>query len=292
MTYWIGKHFGRLFVNFPLGVQKWLAEFLGWIAWLALSRKRKENAVSNICAALGVSLVEAQQIAKASVTRFGRMLATLFHYPTLSLEVVQKNVRFHGLEHLDLALSYNKGVVLASGHCGNWELLGSSLQLMGYPMVAVIKAQRNRGFDKLIHEYRSMISGGIILQKSDVRSIVRQLKENRMPFILIDQDAHEAGVFVKFFGRWASTPTGAAVLARVAGSPIVTTFITEAPDGTHDLFLSPPMFVSQDGDKNQIVHDVMQQLTLTLEEHVRRHPGEWFWLQDRWRTKKADTPEV
>ena len=134
--------------------------------------------------------------------------------------------------------------------------------------------------------------GGIILQKTDVRSIVRQLKKNRMPFILIDQDAHEAGIFVKFFGRWASTHTGAAALARVAGSPIVTTFITEAPDGTHDLFLNPPMFVSQDGEKNKIVYDTMQQLTLKLEEHVRRHPGEWFWLQDRWRTKKEDTPEV
>jgi len=40
------------------------------------------------------------------------------------------------------------------------------------------------------------------------------------------------------------------------------------------------------------VYDTMQQLTLKLEEHVRRHPGEWFWLQDRWRTKKEDTPEV
>ena len=133
MTYWIGKQFGRIFINLPLGVQRWLAEFLGWAAWLALSKKRKKNAVYNICDALGVSMVEAQQIAKASVTRFGRMLATLFHYPIFSPEVVRKRDRFHGLEYLDQALSYNKGVVLASGHCGNWELLGSSLQLIGYP---------------------------------------------------------------------------------------------------------------------------------------------------------------
>jgi len=248
MTYWIGRQFGRKFITLPLGVQRWLAECLGWVAWFALSKKRKKNAVSNICAALGVSVMEAQQISKASITRFGRMLATLFHYPTFSSEVVRQHVRFHGLGHLDQALSYNKGVVLASGHCGNWELLGASLQLIGYPMVAVIRPQRNRGFDKLIHEYRSML-GAIILQKTNVRGIVRQLKENRIPFILIDQDAHEAGIMVKFFGRWASTPTGAAVLARVAGSPIVTAFITEAPDGIHDLFLSPPMFVSQDGER-------------------------------------------
>lgn len=292
MTYWIGKHFGRIFIHLPFFVQKWLAEFLGLLVWLALSKKRKNNAQSNICVALGLSVVDARVIAKASVTRFGRMLATLFHYPQLSQEIVRKNVRFHGLEHLDQALSYNKGVVLASGHCGNWELLGSSLQLIGYPIVAVVRPQRNRGFDKLINEYRSMIVGGVILQKTNVRSIIRQLKENRIPFILIDQDAHEAGIFVKFFDRWASTATGAAALARMGGSPIVTTFITEAPDGTHDLFISPPLHIRRDGEKNQNIYDVMQQLTLKLEAHVRRHPDEWFWLQDRWRTKKADTPKV
>lgn len=287
MIYWIGKQFGKIVIYLPAGIQKIIAKVLGWIAWLALSSIRKKTAVDNICAALNVSLEEARKIAKASITRYGRMIITLFQYPNFSPEVIRKLIRFHGLEYLDQALSYNKGVVLVSGHCGNWELLGSSLQMLGYPMVAVVRPQRNSGFNKLIQEYRGM-TGAVILKKSDVRSIVKQLKNNRIPFILIDQNVREAGIFVRFFGRWAATPPGAAVLARINGSPIVTAFITEAVDGTHDVVFSPPIFVSNEENKDEIVYDIMQQLTWQLEEHVRRHPDEWFWIQDRWRTKKPD----
>ncbi len=285
MTYWIGKQFGRIVSYLPAVIQKKIAELLGWLAWVGLSKIRKKTAVDNICAALNVDGEEAQKIAKASITRFGRMIITLFQYPKFTPEVVRKLVRFHGLEYLDQALAYNKGVVLVSGHCGNWELLGSSLQFLGYPMVGVVRPQRNHGFNKLIQEYRGL-TGAVVLNKTDVRSIVKQLKSNRIPFILIDQNVREAGVFVQFFGRWASTPPGAAVLARLAGSPIVTAFITEAADGTHDVTFSSPLFVSTEGDKDEIVYNIMQQLTWQLEEHVRRHPDEWFWIQDRWRTKK------
>lgn len=289
LSYWLGKMFGRLFVLLPKSIQDALVKVLGLLAWLGVSSRRKQAMIKDVEQALGVPRREAERIAKASVTRLSRMLPTMFLLPRLTGEEVRKRVRFHGLEHFDRALSLQKGVVLASAHFGDWELLGCGLAAMGYPIVAVIRPQKNEEMDRLVQEYRSSIPGGIILEKTDVRGIVRQLKNNRAPFILMDQDALDAGVFVRFFGRKASTPPGAAVLARLAGAPIVTAFISEGDDGIHDLYFGEPLFIDPSGDKEEQTVTMMQRLTAELEKHVRRSPEEWFWLQERWRTRPKDS---
>lgn len=277
----------RIFLLFPRMIQLLIAKLAGLAVWAGVSVHRKKMMVKNIRGTLHTTESEAHQIAKASVTRFGGILADLLQYPRLSKENIPAIVSFQGLEHLQQALGYGKGVVLVSGHCGNWELLGAALAFQGFPIVAVTRRQRNPGFDSFINVFRQIPPSGTVLYKDNLRGVIRALGENKIPLIFIDVDGQDSGMFVKFFGRWTATPPGAAMLARKCGSPIVPVFITQGPGGKHQLTLQAPIWVDRSADKDTVIYDTLQHLSSLLEHHVRRFPHEWFWLQDRWRTKRT-----
>lgn len=286
MTYWFFKVIGWILPRLPNLLQRYAAIILGELTWLGLSDRRKKKMVEDIRETLALNEDEAVKIGRKSVTRLGGLLTDMAQYPWLTKDNIGRMVRFHGLEHLRDALAKGKGVVMASGHCGNWELLGVALTLAGFPMVAVIRPQKNNGLNRFINEYRSMIPGGTVLTKDDLRQVVKTLGQNKIPLIFIDIDANIHGTWVRFFGRWASTPPGAAVLARLSQAPVVPAFITRAADGLHDIIIHEPVWVDRDSDRDVQTQAVMQQLSGQLEHHIRNHPHEWLWLQERWRTKK------
>jgi KDO2-lipid IV(A) lauroyltransferase len=287
MTYQLVKCIGWIFIRLSHSVQLYLAHLLGAIFWIVLSKKRKNIAIQNISATLNMSEQEAQKIARKSVSRFGRMFTEMLRYPQLSKNNINQILRIHGAENLDDALNIGNGVVMATGHYGNWELLGTGLAFYGYPMVGVArKQQQNSGFERYLSEYRTM-AGGKIIYSTEVRDIVRVLGENQIPIILFDHDVQQNGVWVDFLGRKTSTPPGAAVLARIKNAPIVPAFITEAPDGTNDLYIYPPITINKTQDKHTCIQETMQTLSHILEKHIRKQPHEWFWIHDRWRPLKS-----
>ena len=187
-------------------------------------------------------------------------------------------------EQLDEALKQGKGIVLATAHSSNWELLGGGLALNGYQIVGVAQKQTNGSMDKFINEYRRVI-GMDIAYKNSVRDMVRFLSEKKIVGLLMDQDADKNGVIVNFFGRKASTPQGPAVLARMSGSPIVPMFITKRSDGLYKIIIHKHIDAQNTADKkNDILNDITN-LTKIIEDHIRIYPKEWFWLHNRWQVK-------
>ncbi|SFM28229.1 lysophospholipid acyltransferase family protein [Pelosinus propionicus] len=278
----------RIFLIFPNNIQSLIAKLVGLAVWAVVSRRRKNIMLKNIREIFHTTESEAYLIGKASITRFGGMLADLLQYPRLSKENIAEMVSFQGLEHLKGALDCGKGAVMVTGHCGNWELLGAALSYQGFPMVGVTRRQRNLSFNRFINVFRKMLPGATVLDKGNLRDVFRALNENKIPLIFIDVDGRETGVFVKFFDRWTSTPPGAAVLARMRGCPIIPAFISKASNGKHNIILQTPIWVDNSVNKETAIYDTMQHLSSILEQHIRRLPHEWFWLQDRWRTEKNE----
>lgn len=284
MVYSLVKLFSRLVCMMPSGLRRLFGNLLGELCWPLVPAKRKKMAIDNICRSLSLGEREATHIAKHSTTRFGRMFMEVLAFPRINKDNIANHVRFEGAEHLTEALSFGRGVILATAHTGNWELLGAALAMKGFPLAAVVQKQTNAAMDKFINEYRTM-AGMHVTYKSGVREMVRLLGEGKIVGLLMDQDAHEDGVFVEFFGRLASTPPGSAVLARMKDSPIVPAFITENQDGTHTAVIHPYIMPEKTKDKAHDVQLTTAKLTKIIEQHVRKHPHEWFWLHNRWKTK-------
>lgn len=286
MTYQLMKCIGWIFLRLSHSAQFYFSRVLGAIFWIILSKKRKRIATENISATLDMSKQESWEIARKSVSRFGKMFTDMLRYPSFSKCNISQILRIHGAENIDDAIALGNGVVMVTGHYGNWEMLGTGLAFYGYPMVAVARKQnQNSGFERFLSEYRTM-AGGKILYTTEVRDIVRALGENQIPLILFDHDVQQNGVWVDFLGRKTSTPPGAAVLARIKNAPIVPAFITEELDGTYDLSIYPSLMVDRTQDKRTCIQETMQILSNILEKQIRKQPHEWFWIHDRWRPLK------
>lgn len=289
MIYCVVRCVSRLISAAPVTVRYAIADLVGALGWLILPHRRREMAIGNIERGLSVSRSAARQIAKHSTTRFGRMIAELFYHHRLTRSNIDTLVTFRGREYLDRALAEGKGVILATAHTGNWELIGAALALNDYPVVGIAQKQHSEQMDRFINEQRRA-PGTEIVYRSEVRDIVRLLDQGKIIGLLMDQDAHKRGIFVDFLGRPASTPQGPAAIARLRGAPIVPMFISEIRPGLHEIIIHPGMHVEKTADRDADIYSMTERLTRIVEDHIRQHPGEWFWLHNRWKTqpKKAE----
>ncbi|MDL2280595.1 lysophospholipid acyltransferase family protein [Selenomonadales bacterium OttesenSCG-928-I06] len=268
----------------PYGVRKFLGDCLGQLGWLVVPPKRREIAISNIMRCLSLPRQDAKKLAKKSATRFGPMFMEVLYFPKLNKSNISEYVTLEGREYLDEALALGRGAVISTAHTGNWELLGASLAMYGFPLVSVVQKQSSGGADKFINEYRSK-AGQHVTYRQGVREMVKLLSEGMIIGLLMDQDIGKAGVFVEFFGQISSTAQGSAALARMKDSPIVPCFITYSGNGKHVVKIHPPVFVNKTKDRDQDIFNTTQELSYIMEKHIREHPGEWFWLHNRWKTK-------
>lgn len=284
MAYRLMKLFSWFVCSLPLGLQKMLGAWIGEFTWLLVPQNRKKMAMENIILCLKVQEKEAAVIAKESWTRFGRMIIEVLKFPEIKKNIDQY-VSLQGREHMEKALSYGRGVVLATAHSGNWELLGGALALHGFPIVGVAQKQTSSDMDRLINEYRQLI-GMHVTYKQGVREMIQLLGKGYVIGLLMDQDAGKDGVELEFFGRTASCPQGPAFLARLKNAPIVPTFITENSDGIHTVMMQEPFFIEQTEDKHEDIKRTTEKLTRMIEDHIRKYPTEWFWMHDRWKSTR------
>lgn len=282
--YTLVKFFSFLVCRMPYKMRRVIGDIIGNLCWPLVPRRRTEMMMDNIKRSFQCDRAAAYTIAKQSSVRFGRMFMEVLHIPKLNKYNIHQYVKLNGEEHLQEALSYGRGVVLATAHSGNWELLGAALAMHGFPLVAVAQKQTNAAMDTFINEYRTM-AGMHVTYKTGVREMVTLLGKGQIIGLLMDQNAGSHGIFVDFFGRPASTPQGSAALARLKNAPIVPAFITENPDGTHTAILHPLMWVDKTEDRDQDIWNMTSKLTHIIETHIRKYPCEWFWLHDRWKTR-------
>lgn len=174
---------------------------------------------------------------------------------------------------------------MVSGHFGNWEWMGGSMSRIGYPVTYVVTLQTNRFVEDWMNRMRGSVGAEIVHRRNAVKGVLSALKRNRAVAILCDQDAGEAGVFVSFFNRLASTPRGPALFHLKTGVPIVFSAAHRDKDGRLMVTFEKMNFSELTGDRGHDERAIMQVINTRLEDEIRRHPEQWLWLHRRWKSK-------
>lgn len=272
----------------PKWLKRALGALIGAFTWQLVPKRRKLTARENIMKTLSLSEKEADAVAKKSWTRFGPMLIEVMNFPNIKKHF-DDYVVIEGRENLDKAMAYGKGVVLATAHTGNWELLGATMGVLNYPIIAVAQKQASGSMNRLINEYRAMM-GMHVTEKTSVLEMIKYLGRGSIIGLLMDQDARDDGVILDFLGQKAACFQGPAYMARLKGAPIVPAFITKIGEGRHKVIFHAPFFVEKTTDKKEDIKRTMIKVVSFVENHIRSHPEEWFWMHDRW--KYCKRPEV
>ncbi|MCD6153576.1 MAG: lysophospholipid acyltransferase family protein [Syntrophobacterales bacterium] len=237
------------------------------------------------------SLPEIIRIAKNVYLNMGTVVAEFFEIPYLTEENMLEWVKFEGLENYTRAISKKKGILFYTGHFGNWELLAACFGLQGMIVNIIYRALDNPILEDFVAWFRTHTGHKVIPKGGAARKIVKLLKQNEMIGILIDQNVSwQEGVFVDFFGRPASTTTGLAALALLTGAPVVPAFIIRLEDGTYKIIIYEEIQVTKTDDYEADLFENTQRFTDIIEDVVRKYPDQYFWLHQRWKTKKSQVP--
>ncbi|KMO86707.1 phosphatase [Megasphaera cerevisiae DSM 20462] len=271
------------------GMRHRAGNFLGWIFWIFVPRKRKILAQNQILSCgITADPKQAMAIAKASSVRFGPMIVEVLSFPLYTRESLNEKVTLRGKEYLDELKQSGEGAIVQTAHIGNWELIGAALPMNGYPLVSVAQEQNSKSADTFINEYRAMMKEHVTY-KTGIRDMVRLLTDGHYIGLLMDQDPGYAGIMVKLFGKDTLTPDGPAKLAGIQNYPIMTIFIHEDRPYHHIIDIQPPLrpYASDvklsKEERKRVMYDLTQTLNDRLEERIRQYPEDWFWLHNRWK---------
>jgi KDO2-lipid IV(A) lauroyltransferase len=278
---------------FPLRTSVRLGGTLG-LFFFDVVRMRRRVTLENLDRAFGDTLgaKEKVRIGRASYVNFAKSIIEFASLGRLAPTDYSRIVRFEGLEHLSGPLARGSGVVAVTGHFGSWELLGGAVAARGLPVDFLVGEQQNSLVNDLMNDLRRSAGIGIIERGVAARGVFESLKKRRIVALLADQDARDAGVFVDFFGRPASTFQGPAQFAARTGSPIVCCVIVRRADETHDVVLFPPIYPKANAERGAEVLRLTREHVRILEECVRRHPEQYFWAHRRWKTSPPISPST
>jgi KDO2-lipid IV(A) lauroyltransferase len=185
-----------------------------------------------------------------------------------------------GFEEVEKVRSAGRPLVLFTGHCGNWELLGAAVNCRGVGMAVVARSLDEPGQQEMLAGLRARFGTPTIERGSEgaVRQLLGTLRRGGALGMLIDQDSGKMeGVWVPFFGRPAFTPVGAAKIALKQKAAVVPVFIERLADGRHRVHFQPPLDLPDDPEAATAL------MTAKIEEQVRRRPEQWVWMHRRWR---------
>ncbi|MCU0304225.1 MAG: lysophospholipid acyltransferase family protein [Thermoanaerobaculales bacterium] len=275
----------------PLGLGRRVGRVVSRALLRTLPRERRRVERHLAIAFPELSAVDRRRIVRGCADHFGSMLAEVAWLLRAAPHEVTRLVDIEGFEHLMDPIRRGRGVVLGTGHAGNWELCNAALCAYGLPLTIAVRELHEARLDRLITTLRGRFGTEVISRGAAAgRRLLEGLHRGRCVGLLIDQDIPSIpGVFVPFFGRPAWTPSGAAMIALRTGSPLVPGFIHRRPDGTHLVKIGAPLAAATEGSLEDRVWELTAAVTAAVEWQVRSWPEQWVWMHRRWRTRPEDT---
>jgi Kdo2-lipid IVA lauroyltransferase/acyltransferase len=231
-------------------------------------------------------------ILRETYRNFGRMAAEWVHFHEFDRTNIERYVRYDGREHWDEAIrrSAGCGILVLTGHFGNFELLSIAHSIYGNLVAIVQRPNRNPVLDRAIAGRRQRFGNLTVARKGAAREVLRLLQDDWMVGVPLDLDTRH-GRFVNFFGLPAATNPALARLAMITSAPVLPAFmVRQGESPQHRITFLPLIEIVTGGYRHECVLENTQRFTSTIEAMVRQHPEQWNWVHRRWKTRPGQQP--
>lgn len=269
-------------------------EYLGDILYFCWGSRRK-IAIENLRAAVSrnaLTISETpEKVIRQNFRNLGKSFAEVVKiYFGLGDRII-RNVKIRGVEYFDRASMKGKGVLLITGHCGNWELNALAAAANVTRLNIVARPIDNPYLNGLVERTRSKYSNKVIYKKGALKKILSALSKNETVAILMDQSVVSAeGVVADFLGKKDYTMKTPAVIAMKTGAPVVPAFIRRDGD-SHIIEAGEEVDLDRSEVNEKTVYENTVKLSRCVEEYIKHNPAEWLWIHRRWKRIK-DSQQV
>ena len=285
----VDKLIEKLFRLLGLIPRKWafrLSNCLGHFLYL-VDKKHREIVLNNLTRAFAreKNRYEIKMLAKQVFKNALKIVFEIGWSLNLDEKRLMEYFSIEGRSHIKNAYEEGQGVLVLTGHFGNWELLSVIGAMLAYPLSVLYRPLDFKPLDRFFVKLRTRFGGNLIPLKRSMFAILKSLGRGEMVVLLMDQnvDWYE-GVFVEFMGHRACTNKGLALIALKTKAPVIPAFLVRENGGFTAKFL-PEIPLIMTGDTTRDIEDNTRQYNQVIESFLRRYPDQWFWLHQRWKTR-------
>ncbi len=265
-----------------------MGRFLGE-TFYHFSGKRVGVAYADIKAVFGSRFPEKDlfKLIRRQYGYLGELFAELMCFPRMTKESMGQVIKIHHEERYLKTLAENKGVIVITGHFGNWELLQFvSNVYYDRPVHLIAAAQKHNRINDFLNSLRGC-QGSVVITRSKgmgLLKVFKALKQKKVAGVLCDQDAGKTGgLILPFLGRKTTIQTGPFELALKTGAPLFPCFLVRTNGSEHELFMEDPIWCRATEDPESEIKKGALKFVELLESMIQRFPDQWLWGVKRWK---------
>jgi KDO2-lipid IV(A) lauroyltransferase len=147
----------------------------------------------------------------------------LFRAHTVSETDLREHFHLDGIPEYEAVCAAGRGVILITGHLGNFDLAAARLGMFGTPITIAVERLKPERLFALVSRLRTHHSVRTVPAdtREGLRALLATLRRGEAVLLTVDRDIVGTAVEVPFFGTAAPLPTGAALLARRSGAALL-----------------------------------------------------------------------
>ena len=257
---------------------------------------RREVVLENLRRVFGATVAEAEieRLAAAHYGHLWRLAGEFLRFRWLSPARKLALVRVENVEAFLAARVQGKGVLILTGHLGNWEV-ATLAGIANFPEMRgrfhfVRRAIKPMWLDRLVTRRFNEAGFGVFPKRGSLDAMLERLERGDAIVFPFDQHARPPdGIEVDFFGHPAWTFKSLAIIALATGAPVLPAASWREPDGRHVLRFEEPLAPIECENTGEAIRRNTRAYNKVLEGLIVRHPEQWYWVHRRWKhvAKKA-----
>jgi KDO2-lipid IV(A) lauroyltransferase len=286
---YIGARLAAMTVHsWPIALDLRVADMIGSILYRA-DRKHRDRAIGNLRRSFpDMPQRRIAQLAEQSMQHMCRLaVETVSTTRLIHIDTFAEYITFVNFtETLELMLRRNQGLIMLTGHYGNWEILGYVLATLGFPTTSIARPLDNQHLSHWLFDVRERTGQRIIAKKGAVEEVTSVLDKKGVVGFIADQNAGSKGMFVDFFGRRASTYKSIGLLAMQYEVPVVIGFARRTARPFHfEVGVQEVIHPKDWKDQDEPLRYITQRYTKAIEDTVRKDPAQYLWVHRRWKSR-------
>ena len=230
------------------------------------------------------------EVIKATHTHIARFIYDAARIPVLTRDWVEQHVKFNNFDEYQALRNAqpDKGLLIATGHLGSFEILAHSSALYGYPLSFVVRSLPSKLIDTWWKGIREQNGNEVIDKKGAYREMIKRLVGGRDIGILFDQNiVRKRAVFVDFFGRPAATTKVLAMAALRAKPTVIVASIRYIGEDNYEINWEECKLrdlYQSNLKSDEKIKLITARVSSIYEDMIRKDPAAWLWTHRRWKT--------
>ena len=265
------------------------APFSGRLIYRLLPVRRKV-VLENLRRVFGATLSDAQitALAQAHYAHLWRLGAELLRFRWMSAKRKAAMVTVENVGVFARALERGKGILILTGHFGNWEV-ATVAGLGRFPQMRerihfVRRPIKPRWLDRFVNWRFRRAGFGVLPKRGSLDAMLDRLAAGDAVVFAFDQHAAPPdGIEVDFFGEPAWTFKSLALIALASDAAVLPAASWREVDGAHVLRFEEPLVALPAADVGEEIRRNTRAYNAALERLILRHPEQWYWVHRRWK---------